>query len=70
MSLTSTIKYQGEIKPQPPVKAVVGGKITIYYHTLKLMNGHVVSSILGKVKNSSMTIIWFIIRLNSVTFVQ
>jgi len=49
---------------------VGGGEITIYYHTLKLMNGHVVSSILGKVRNSSMTVIWFTIRLNSVTFIQ
>ena len=69
MSLTSTTKYQGETKLCPPVK-VVEGKINIYYHILKLINGHIISSILGKVRNSSITVIWFTIRLNSVTYVQ
>ena len=69
MSLTSTIKYQGETKFSPPAR-VVGGNIAIYYHILKLMNGRVASSILGKVRNSSMTVIWFNMHLNSVTYVQ
>ena len=69
MSLTSTIKYQGEIKPQPPVK-VVGGERIIVYQTLSLINCHDMSSFLGKVRNSRMTIGQFTIHLNSVTFVQ
>ena len=69
MSPTSTTKYQGETKSPPPVK-VVGGIINVYFHIVNLFNGHFASSILGKVRNSSMTVIWFTMHLNSVTFVQ
>ena len=51
-------------------KSCGGGNINIYFHILNLFNGHVVSSILGKVRNSSMTVIWFTMHLNSVTLVQ
>ena len=49
---------------------VAGGSISIYFLTLNLVNGHVASSILGKVRNSSITVIWFTMHLNSVTLVQ
>ena len=70
MSPSSTTNYQGETKSLPPVKVVFGGIINIYFHILNLFNGHVASSILGKVRNSSMTISQFTISLNSGTFVQ
>ena len=54
----------------PSRKSCGGDKINIYYRTLKLINGHIISSILGKVRNSRITVIWFTIRLNSITFVQ
>jgi hypothetical protein len=49
---------------------VVGGSISIYFLTLNLVNGHVASSILGKVRISSMTVIWFTMHLSSIKFVQ
>ena len=51
-------------------KSCGGGNINIYFDILNVFNGHVASSILGKVRNSSITIIWFTMHLNSVTSVQ
>ena len=70
MSPSSTIKYQGETKISTSRKSCGGGIINIYFHTLNFFNGHVESSILGKVRNSSMTVIWFTMCFHSVTFVQ
>ena len=70
MSPSSTTKYQGEMKSRPLVKVVGRGNINIYFHILNLFNGHVASSILGKVRNSSMTVIWFTMHLSFIEFVQ
>ena len=63
------MKYQGETNFKSHVKAV-WGNIKTYFQTLNLFTSLVESSILGKVRNSSMIIGQFTIRLNSAAYVQ
>ena len=53
-----------------PAKVVGGGGRIIAYQTLSLINCYDMSSFLGKVRNSRMTIGQFTTLINSVTFVQ
>lgn len=69
MPPTSTTKYQGETKFSPPVR-FAGGGVNINFQLLVSKDGPVVLWALDKVRNSSMTVIWFTMHLNSTLFVQ